>query len=55
MKPKIEYSKKRFDTHVKRLFNRINIQPENIVYYCLNNKCSPSMTKRLIDSYKGSI
>jgi endonuclease III len=46
--------KTRFDTHVKRLSNRINLKEENIIYYCLNNNCSDSMTKRLIQAFKSA-
>lgn len=47
------FSKKRFDTHIRKLSSRFNLKIENIEVYCSNNNVSPAMEKRLrIQWYK---
>ena len=39
---------KHFKTYAKDLFSRVNIQEDNIRWYCKNHDCSESMLNKLL-------
>jgi len=47
----MKYSTKRFETHVKALSTRFNLQESNILVYAKNNNLSDTMIHRLLDKF----